>query len=120
MTRLVRSLAAAALAVAALAAAPARAGHDCDRPAPPPPARRVYVPPPAPPPPVRIEHRGHRRELLREYRRLEHAREKFYARWNGNPREQRRFERWYDQRRAELDRAWYGRAAVARVELEFR
>ena len=99
MTRLVRSLAAAALALGALAAAPARA---CDSAAPP----VAYVPAPArvvvPVPVERADWRRH--ELREEWRRLERARDRFYATWNGNRWEQRRFERWYAERRAQLER----------------
>ena len=80
MTRLVRSLAAAALALGALAAAPARA---CDSAAPP----VAYVPAPARVVvPVPVERADWRRHELRE--------------------EWRRFERWYAERRAELGRGW--------------
>jgi hypothetical protein len=95
MNRLVRSLAVAA-AVASLAPSTARA-HAGPRHAPPPPA--AIAPPAAPPRVVRA-----RLELDREYRQLDRARRGFYARWHGDRREQRRFERWYAERRAALDR----------------
>jgi hypothetical protein len=134
MKRLVRSLAAAALATSAVAAAPARAGHGVDAsiviefpgrhrhvpppPPPPPPPQVVYVP--APPPHHRCDHhcrhdrhdwREERRdEVRRDYRELDRARERFYATWNGSPGKQRKFERWYHERRAELD------ARMARID----
>jgi Ni/Co efflux regulator RcnB len=37
-----------------------------------------------------------------EWRELTRARRSFYARWNGNPRERARFERWYARRCEEL------------------
>ncbi|HZZ85345.1 MAG TPA: hypothetical protein VFE30_12460 [Anaeromyxobacteraceae bacterium] len=43
--------------------------------------------------------------LRHEYRRLDLARERFYASWDGSPWSQRRFEAWYGTRRAELERA---------------
>jgi hypothetical protein len=110
MKRLIRALAAAALATAAVAAAPALA-HDRE---PCPPAHHrpagAYYPAPRPappPPPVRWE----RRELRREYAELEHARKRFYATWNGNPGKARKFERWHAVRKAELDRRWVALAA---------
>ncbi len=102
MTALVRTVAVAAAALA-LHAAPARA---CDRPEPA--AVRVVVPPPAPR--IAIE----RNELARESRRLERARERFYATWTGNPWERRRFERWYAERRERLEREWERLDAWAR------
>jgi hypothetical protein len=105
MTRLVRTVAAAALALTALAAAPARAcdDHREHRHATPPAA---YVPPPVRAPvPVRISWReAALRDLRRDYRELEHKRGRFYATWNGSPGKQRKFERWYAQERWELDR----------------
>jgi hypothetical protein len=104
MTRPVRTVAAAALALTALAASPARADRGCDRRPPP----VAYVPAPVrvvvPVPVERTDWRRH--ELREEWRRLERARDRFYATWNGNPWEQRRFERWYAERRAELGRGW--------------
>jgi hypothetical protein len=40
----------------------------------------------------------------REWRELERARRHFYARWNGNPWERARFERWYAHRCEDLRR----------------
>jgi hypothetical protein len=45
-------------------------------------------------------------ELIREYRRLDMLRDRFYRRWGSNPWRASRFEAWYGQRRAELDRRW--------------
>ena len=42
--------------------------------------------------------------LARERHDLEEARERFYGRWHGDPRDRARFERWYAARCAELDR----------------
>lgn len=100
---------AAGLALA-LVALPARADHDCDRHGFPGPAAYdpapVYEPVPAPP----YRHAGwrahERQELRREYRRLEFARARFYAGWDRNPWSRSRFERWYGDRRAELDLRW--------------
>jgi hypothetical protein len=109
MLRLARTLAAASLAVTALAAAPARADHRCDRGprvvvavAPPPPVyvARAYPPPP---PPRDAWRRAAWHELREDWRSLERARERFYATWNGAPGRQRRFERWYAERSAELE-----------------
>jgi hypothetical protein len=76
---------------------------------------------------------GPYQELRAEYDRLEQARSGFYASWRGNPWAQRRFEGWYQVRRAELDRRaeqlsqraawgrWPGRAfAEARHHREWR
>jgi hypothetical protein len=114
MTRLVRSVAAAAIALTALAAAPARAcDHDdhARRHAPPPVA---YVPPPPvrAPPPVRVREAA-LRDLRRDYRELQHQRERFYASWKGNRGAQRRFEAWYAHERQELDRRWVRLNAIA-------
>ncbi len=46
------------------------------------------------------------RELRAEYRRLELARDRFYATWDGRPWSRHRFEAWYASRRAELDHRW--------------
>ena len=122
MNALARSLA----VVAALSAAPALAHPDHPLPAPPPPPIQVvpvqapqphagpaYAAPPAAAPLLRpVEwaprYGGKIRALQAEYRSLERARARFYAGWHGNPGAQRRFERWYAWRRAELDRryAW--------------
>ena len=40
----------------------------------------------------------------REWAQLMRARHRFYARWNGNPWERARFERWYAHRCEELRR----------------
>ena len=40
----------------------------------------------------------------REWRALRHARRHFYARWNSDPWERARFERWYEHRCDELRR----------------
>jgi hypothetical protein len=121
MSRPIRAAFTAAAGLAlALIALPARADHDGDRDrrldrdrhevlAPP-----VAYPPPAyePGPPATRRYRhahwrdGDRRELRREYRRLEFARERFYASWDHNPWSRSRFESWYGWRRAELDRRW--------------
>ena len=111
MKRLIRSLAAAAVATAAVSAAPALADgrrdyreHRGDEPCHTAAPVVVYRPgrPAPPPPPVRWE----RRELRREYAELEQARHRFYATWNGSPGKQRKFERWYAHEKAELDRKW--------------
>jgi len=110
---------AAGLALA-LVALPARADYDrgyegdrhCEEHGVPAPAvayRAPYAYAPAPAPivaPYRHAHwRGwERQELRREYRRLEHARDRFYATWDHNPWSRNRFESWYGTRRAELDR----------------
>jgi acetyl esterase/lipase len=123
MTTPLRATLAASIACLAVAATGARA-HDDRRahPLPPPayqpiPAVPVYVPSPVPPPAWRppavlVHGRGHAASELRiAYARLELARERFYATWSGNPWSQRRFERWYAARRAELDSrlAWLSR-----------
>ncbi len=41
----------------------------------------------------------------REWAELMRVRHRFYARWNGNPRERARFERWYARRCEELRRS---------------
>jgi hypothetical protein len=64
----------------------------------------VSLPSPAPAPIARADWR--RQELHREWRELERARERFYATWDGSPWSRRRFERWYDARRVELERRW--------------
>jgi len=104
----------AALGLATVAG-PARADHDdgCDH------DRRDYaVPTPAPAyapsaytapaRPWRVARfegwRSH--ELRDEYRRLDTARDRFYATWHGNPWRRDRFEAWYGARRAELDARW--------------
>ena len=105
---------AAAVALAAVAG-PARADHDDgwrdhdrrDRawPAPPP----AYVPPaPAPARPWRVARfeGGRFRELREAQARLDHARDRFYATWRGDPWQRDRFEGWYGARCAELDRRW--------------
>lgn len=126
MNAIARSLA----VVIALSATPALAHEERAHPvAPPPPVPSVQLPLPharphavpvyaAPPAPAPVPHLrpvewaprygGPIRALQAEYRRLEEAREGFYASWRGNPRAQRRFESWYASRRAELDRryAW--------------
>ena len=106
MSRLARTLAAASLVVTAVAAAPARADRGCDHDRAP---RAVVVVEthgprayPPPPPPAR-EWRRARHELRDDFRDLERARDRFYATWNGRPGPQRRFERWYASRRAELE-----------------
>jgi hypothetical protein len=106
---------AAALGLAAVAG-PARADHDegwrdRDR-------REHAVPVPAPayaPPALAAPARPWRvarweeprfRELREEYRRLDVARDRFYATWSGNPGRRDRFEAWYGARRTELDARW--------------
>jgi hypothetical protein len=102
---------AAALGFAA-AAGPARAdhdgGYDHDR-------REYAVPVPAPAyaPSTYVAPTRHwrvarwegwrARELRDEYRRLDLARDRFYATWHGEPWRRDRFEAWYGARRAELD-----------------
>jgi hypothetical protein len=113
MTSFVRKLALAAVLVAALpAAARARPCEDERRP--------VAVAYPAPPPSTwregeregwrdhgRAEWRERERQELRgEFRALEDQRTDFYARWGWNGRKVARFERWYGERRAELQRRW--------------
>ena len=109
---------AAGLALAAVAA-PARADHergfdgdrDCDRhgvPAPaayPAPYAYALAPAPVVAPPYRHAHWRARawQELRHEYRRLEWARDRFYATWDRNPWRRSRFETWYAGRRAQLD-----------------
>lgn len=110
-----------AASLVALVALPARACDQRDRPyAPPPaayPAPTVYVPAPVyravPIPAPAYEYRpihwhaGWRaRELRREYRRLDRARDRFYANWDGRPWTRDRFESWIDSRRVDLDRRW--------------
>jgi len=117
MNAAIRSL---ALAAATLSAAPALAGEHRRAP-PPPPIYAAPVSPALPPPyvvpvapappvfsPVEWAPRWHgpMQELRAEYRRLEEARQDFYAGWRGHPGHQRRFERWYAWRRAELDRRY--------------
>ncbi len=41
---------------------------------------------------------------LEGFHELREARERFYAHWNGNPWARRRFERWYAERRLQLER----------------
>jgi hypothetical protein len=43
------------------------------------------------------------REIHRELRALEDARADFYARYAGRPGKVRKFERWYGERRAQLE-----------------
>jgi hypothetical protein len=128
MNRITRHfVTAAAAAAVTLAATPARADHeehgrDCDRHAyapavyaPAPAPAVVYVPvhspapvyAPAPAPqyrPARVELHRRSEELSRDYRELDAARGRFYATWHGNPVRRDRFEAWYGQRRADLDR----------------
>jgi hypothetical protein len=106
---------AAALGLAAVAG-PARADHDegwrdRDRrehafPVPAP----AYAPPAYAPParPWRVARweEPRFRELRQEYRRLDVARDRFYATWSGHPGRRDRFEAWYGARRAELDARW--------------
>ena len=44
------------------------------------------------------------RASARQWRELDRARRKFYARWDGNPWARARFERWYAHRCEELRR----------------
>jgi hypothetical protein len=121
--RLAASIATAALALTALPAFAHDRDGDHDRdwdrhapaaayPVPAPPAAYVpaYAPAPAPAPvvvrPVRFENGPRFRELREEYRRLDQARDRFYATWHGNPWRRDRFEAWYGSRRAELDARW--------------
>ena len=124
MTRTTHRLLATTTALAAaLAAVPARADHDRrDEPrwhvatAPSPaysagPRGVVVVPAPAVAAsfPYRRAHWRpiHARALLRqEYHRLELARDRFYATWDGRPWERGRFESWYAARRSDLDQRW--------------
>jgi hypothetical protein len=87
MNRMIRSLMAAGAAVLALAS-PAQA-HPED-------VRSDY----------RTEYR-YQRASARAWRELELARRRFFARWDGNPWERARFERWYAHRCEELRyRGW--------------
>jgi hypothetical protein len=75
----------------------------------------AYVPAPAPAyaaaPYLRVRWAGGGYHALREeYRRLDLARDRFYATWDGNPWRRDRFEAWYAGRRAELDARWAVRA----------
>jgi hypothetical protein len=112
------------VAAALLAAVPHARADGCDRR--PEPAVVVTDVPPAPPPGWRdgperwregVGYDGWRRdrqgwrerelrELRHEYRELDEARARFYAEWGWHPRKVARFERWYGERRAELDRRW--------------
>jgi hypothetical protein len=93
MKRIVISLVAAGAAALALAS-PARAEPRFDR------RDDGY----------RYEYREHRYRHAwewrreREWRELARARRLFYARWDGNPWERARFERWYAHRCEELRR----------------
>ncbi len=123
MDRAARIALAAAATAFALAALPARV-RACDRDdqGHPPPAPVLYpvvpatVPAPVYPPGEHAywHHGSEMRELRRQYRRLEMARDRFYATFHGNPWRRDRFEAWYaarhlelDRRRAELER-WRG------------
>lgn len=119
MTSFARKLALAAVLVSALPAAARAHPYDGDR-------RPVAVPayPAAPPPaawrdgdrdrerdgwrdPRRAEWRERELQELRgELRALEDQRADFHARWGWNGRKVARFERWYGERRAELQRRW--------------
>jgi len=88
-----------ALAVALAAAVPSAAlAKPCE-------VERSYsVPRPAP---AGWHHESARerelREIRRELRTLEDKRTDFYARYAGRPGKVRKFERWYAERRAELE-----------------
>jgi hypothetical protein len=66
----------------------------------------AYAPAPAPAPvyaPVYPRVAWRLQALREEYRRIDAARDHFYATWHGNPWRRDRFEAWYASRRAELD-----------------
>jgi hypothetical protein len=95
MKRITRNLVVAgAGALSLLAAVPARADA----------REHLAVPARAPAPVLRTGWRGDRAELARERHELEEARQRFYARWNGDARQRRRFDGWYRSRCDELDR----------------
>jgi hypothetical protein len=117
LSRTALTLAALAVAVTAGAARADHDDHDRDRdhgrapvvvavPAPP-----AYRAAPAPAPAYRAAPAwrtarwgGRPMQVLRDdYRRLETARDRFYATWRGNLARRDRFEAWYASRRAELD-----------------
>ncbi len=128
MTRTIRhTLAAAALLAAAGFALPARADHDdwSRHGALPPPAFQASAPGVVPAPAVvvtppyaarsvyvapyrlaRWREAPALRDLRAEYHRLDLARDRFYATWDGRPWTRDRFESWYAARRAELDHRW--------------
>ena len=56
-------------------------------------------------PPAYYQRHAYWRELRRERAlyELRRERDRFYARWDGNPYERVRFERWYHRRCAELE-----------------
>jgi hypothetical protein len=89
-----------ALAVALAAAVPSAAlAMPCE-------AERSYPVPPRPVP-AGWQHESARerelREVRRELRALEDTRADFHARYAGRPGKVRKFERWYAERRAELE-----------------
>lgn len=105
-----------AAAVAASLPAAASAGGGCDHggaaPYPwAPPA--AYPTPPAPPRPAPREWRERswrERELAEvraELRALDAERARFYAEYGRRPGKVRKFERWHQARRAELERRWH-------------
>jgi hypothetical protein len=86
--------------------------HDRPLPAPPVSPAHVYVPASRTPPPAPEWREGRSRrhelrELRAEFRELERTRADFYARWGSHHRKVAKFERWYGQRHAELERRWY-------------
>jgi hypothetical protein len=117
MNRAIRYVLTLAVTATGLAAGPARADHDrdCDRRAAPAaaypaypavPAPPVYAPAPVPAPvyaPAYPRVAWRLQALREEYRRLDWARDRFYATWHGNPWRRDRFEAWYASRRAQLD-----------------
>lgn len=114
MKKIVSKLAlAAALAAAVPAAARAEPCDDHDRRAPAPavyvPAQTVYTPAGQWRGHDRPRHDGWRAQeqarLRIEFARLDEARDRFYA-VHHRRGEVRRFERWYGERRAELERRW--------------
>lgn len=123
---MISKLVLAAVVTASLPAA--AAARDCDHPAPPqvvawaPPAT---YPAPAPPPAWREGHshrarwqeaRWRERELAElrfEFRALDDERADFYARPGVRRGQARRFERYYAERRAELERRWNALQLVA-------
>ncbi len=111
MNRIARNLLMSGLTAAALVAGPARADDEAWERRPPPP---LYVPAPPAPAPVYVPAAPWARpvrwgsgdgERWREYRELDVARDRFYARHHRRG-ERARFESWYSRRRMELAGRW--------------